>query len=184
MQILRREVRAEIGAMAPDRAVVHEAVLEEDLLARGHVLAREEDGAGRVDDPRGNWRRLAVGLDGQPDQNRKAEHHRDDGGDLPPDQRGPLAGACAAVMRQLSPCLSKTIAALQLVLVMPLASGARRDRNFQACAPAMEPWVARLNALVSLGRWNAALEANEVALRRADQHSFIVACWPSSGMMM
>ena len=29
----------------------------------------------------------------------------------------------------------------------------------------MEPSVARLSALASLGRWNAALEANEVALR-------------------
>ena len=91
VQVLRREVRAEIGAMAPYRAVVHEAVLEEDLLARGHVLAGEEDRAGSVDDPGGNGRCLAVGLDGHRDQNRKAEHHRDDGRNLPPDPRGAAA---------------------------------------------------------------------------------------------
>ena len=87
VQVLRREVGAEIGAMAPYRAIGHEAVLEEDLLARDDVIAGEDDGAAGIDGPRRNWRCLAVGLDGQSDQNRKAEYHRDDGCDLPPDRK-------------------------------------------------------------------------------------------------
>jgi hypothetical protein len=92
VQILSREVRAEIGAMAPDRAVVHEAVLEEDLLACSHVLAREENGTGGIDDSCRNGRCLAVGLDGHRDQNRKTEKHRDDGRTLPPEPGGDATG--------------------------------------------------------------------------------------------
>ena len=86
VKILRREVRAEISAVAPDRAVGHEAVLEEDLLARNHVVAGKDDGAAGSHRLCRYRRRLAIGLDGQSDQDGEAEDHRDDCSDLPPDR--------------------------------------------------------------------------------------------------
>jgi hypothetical protein len=42
VEVLRREIRAEIGAVAPDRAVVHQAMLEKDLLAERDFGAGED----------------------------------------------------------------------------------------------------------------------------------------------
>ena len=50
MQGLCGEVRPEIAAVAPDRAVVHQAVLEENLLPGNDVLGGEHHGAGGIDE--------------------------------------------------------------------------------------------------------------------------------------
>ena len=43
MQVVGREVRAEVGTVPEDRAVLHQAALQEDLLAVAHVVARVDD---------------------------------------------------------------------------------------------------------------------------------------------
>jgi hypothetical protein len=73
--------------VAPDRAVGHQAVFEEDLLARADIGPGEEDLACGIDDLLGNGWRLAIGLGGQPDQDRKAEQHGDDRKDPPPERK-------------------------------------------------------------------------------------------------
>ncbi len=75
MQVLGREVRPQISAMAPDRAIVHQAMLEKYLLARSDILAGEDDRARRIDDAGRNGRRVLIGLDGDQDQYGKAKQH-------------------------------------------------------------------------------------------------------------
>ena len=61
VQVIRRVVGAEVGAMAEDRAVLHEPVVQEDLLPFADVLASEKRLALRVHDPIGDRRVGAVG---------------------------------------------------------------------------------------------------------------------------
>ena len=51
MQVGRRKVRAKIGAVAPDRAVLHQPMFLEDLLAANDVRAgfRQTDSHGFAD---------------------------------------------------------------------------------------------------------------------------------------
>src|SRR3546814_7393247 len=60
----RRIVRAEIATVAPDRAVVHQAVFEEHFLAVADVLASEQDLPRVIDDLRRDRRRLVIGKPG------------------------------------------------------------------------------------------------------------------------
>jgi len=84
VQILRGEIRPQIGAVAPDRAVVHQAVLQEHLLPSGNVGAGEDDRAGGIDDLGRDRRRVLVSLDRDQDQDAESHHHRNDGCHLPP----------------------------------------------------------------------------------------------------
>ena len=43
MQVVGGEVRAEVGAVAEDRAVLHQSVAEEERLAGADVVAGEDD---------------------------------------------------------------------------------------------------------------------------------------------
>ena len=79
-QVVSGEVRTQIGAVAEDRAVLHQAVTEEDLLTLVDLIAGVDDLAGRIDDSLGD---RGVGLigpvseqaeDEEPDQ----EDERDD----------------------------------------------------------------------------------------------------------
>ncbi len=94
VEVLGGVVGPQVGAVAPEGAVLHEAVLEEDLLAVLDVLTREEHLAGLPHDPGRDGRRACVGLGRDPDQQAEAEdHHEDDG--LPPaggEGRGILVG--------------------------------------------------------------------------------------------
>src|SRR5262245_37256834 len=64
VQILRGKVGSEVGAVTPDRAVVHEAVFQEHLLPARDVGVGEQDGPGGVDDLRWYWGRILVCFDG------------------------------------------------------------------------------------------------------------------------
>jgi len=83
VQILRRIVRPQIGPVAPEGAMLHQPVFEEDLLAPLDVLAREDDLPCGIHHPGGNGRRPLVGLHRhQGEQGEAEDHHEDDG--LPP----------------------------------------------------------------------------------------------------
>ena len=73
VQVLGAVVGAEVRAVAPERAVLHEAVLEEDLLPVLDVLPREERRPGRVGHPLGDRRRVRVGQDGDQREHGEAE---------------------------------------------------------------------------------------------------------------
>ena len=59
--------------MAEDRPVLHEPVVQEDLLALADVLAREEDVPLPVDDPLGDGRLRLVGAVGEQAEDEEAE---------------------------------------------------------------------------------------------------------------
>ncbi len=69
MQVVGREVRSEIGAVAENGAELHHAVAQEHLLAIAHILAGEQHLAGRRDDAVGDRRVGLVGASGH-----EAEH--------------------------------------------------------------------------------------------------------------
>ena len=77
MQVVGREIRAEIGAVPVHGAKLHQAVGEELLLTVVNLLPREEYLARLVDDPFGNRRVVFVdpdcreGQDGEPDNERE-----------------------------------------------------------------------------------------------------------------
>src|SRR5665647_2377769 len=50
VQVVRRVVRSEVGAVAEDAAVLHETVRKKDLLAGDNVVPREERLTRRRDD--------------------------------------------------------------------------------------------------------------------------------------
>src|SRR3546814_18112058 len=64
----RRIVRAEIATVAPDRAVVHQAVFEEHFLAVADVLASEQDLPRVIADLRRDRRRIVIGKPGDADR--------------------------------------------------------------------------------------------------------------------
>jgi hypothetical protein len=59
--------------VAEDRPVLHETVVEEDLLALAHVLAGEEDVPLPVDDPLGDGRLRLVGAVREQAEDEEAE---------------------------------------------------------------------------------------------------------------
>ncbi len=75
VQVFRRVVRTQVSAVAPEGAVLHEAVFEEDLLTALDVLAREDHLSGIIHHPgRDRWRTV-VRLDRHQGQQREAEDH-------------------------------------------------------------------------------------------------------------
>jgi len=70
--------------MAPDCAIVHQPVLQKDLLAGNDVVGRKDDGTGWVDESIRNWRRVLVSLRRQQNKHGETTHHRNEGGDPPP----------------------------------------------------------------------------------------------------
>jgi hypothetical protein len=58
VQVVGGEVRPEVGTVPEDRAVLHEAVAEEELLPRCDVRARVQLAAGGVDNTGGDRRLL------------------------------------------------------------------------------------------------------------------------------
>ena len=72
-QVVGGEVRAEVGAVPEDRAVLHEAVVEEHLLALADVGRGVEHGALRIDEPLGRRRLGLVGAVGQEAEHEEAE---------------------------------------------------------------------------------------------------------------
>lgn len=77
MQILRGEIRSDVSAVPPYRAVLHQAVLEKHLLPGANVLSRENRSAIERHRSLGNRRRIAVAFEREPDQDRKATQHDD-----------------------------------------------------------------------------------------------------------
>ena len=73
VQVLGAVVRAEVRPVAPQRAVLHEAVLEEDLLPVLDVLPREQRRPGRVGHALRDGRRVRVGEDGHHREHAEAE---------------------------------------------------------------------------------------------------------------
>ena len=72
--------------MPEDRAVLHEPVLEEDLLALADVVAREDDLPAGIDDALGDRRVGLVGAVGEQDEDEEAGEE-DEPGDLDPRTR-------------------------------------------------------------------------------------------------
>ena len=72
-QVVRRVVRAEVGAVPEHRAVLHEAVVQEDLLTLAHVPCGVEHPATGIDDAVGRRRLGLVGAVGQEAQHEEAE---------------------------------------------------------------------------------------------------------------
>ena len=76
-QVIGRVIRAQITAVAEDRAVLHQAVAQKDLLALQNVRASEQDLALRID--RFAWQRRGAGVSaiGQKAEHEEAEqqHH-------------------------------------------------------------------------------------------------------------
>ena len=93
MQIVGGEVGAEVGAVTEDRAVLHEPVVEKDLLPGADVVTREDHPAAGIHDPIGNRRVGLVGAVGEKDQDEEPGDE-DESRDLQPgsgDQQLPLA---------------------------------------------------------------------------------------------
>ena len=76
VQIFSREVRPEIGAVSPNRAVLHQAIAQEDLLAGGNLGVGEKNRAIRIDHALGNRWRSGIGQLREPSEHAKAKHDR------------------------------------------------------------------------------------------------------------
>jgi hypothetical protein len=98
MQIVGGEVRPEIGAVAEDRAVLHQAPVQEDLLALADVITRVDDVARRVRRPVRDRRVGLIGPVGEQDEDEEPDDD-DEAGDLKPglrDEQLALAGRSVA----------------------------------------------------------------------------------------
>src|SRR6185312_8727150 len=84
MQHSCAEIGAQIAAMAPDRAVVHESVFEKYRLARAHIVAGEDGLPGCIHGARGYGRRVLIGLERQKDQYAESENECQRDGARPP----------------------------------------------------------------------------------------------------
>ena len=71
MQIVRGEVRPEVGAVAEDGAVLHEAVAQEDLLTVSDVVTAVDRASARVDGTVGYRRIGLIGAVGEQDQDKE-----------------------------------------------------------------------------------------------------------------
>ena len=77
MEVVGREVRAEIGAVAEDRAVLHQPITQKDFLAGHDVRPREENLSARIDDLSRDGRLIRIGPVGEHAENQKAAQHHD-----------------------------------------------------------------------------------------------------------
>ncbi len=80
----RAEIRTKISAMAPDGAVAHQAVFQEDFLPGTYVVAGENDSPGGVDHPVGDGWGILISLLRQQDQNGEAQDEGERDGAPPP----------------------------------------------------------------------------------------------------
>jgi hypothetical protein len=94
-QVVGRVVRPEVGAVPENRAVLHQAVVQEHLLPALHVALGVEHPAGGIDDALGDRRLGLVGAVGeQPEYEEPEQHHQDHGlhPTLGNEQNPPLSG--------------------------------------------------------------------------------------------
>jgi hypothetical protein len=88
VEVIGREVRTEVGAVAEDGPILHQPVSQERLLARHDVCVREEDPARGVGHGRRNGRSASVSAprehaeheepEDEHEQNRLNPHLRDE----------------------------------------------------------------------------------------------------------
>jgi hypothetical protein len=84
VQRLRGKIRPEVAAVTPNCAIIHQAVLQEDLLAGNDVIGCEEYGSGGIDKLIRNRRCVLVGLDPQQNEHDETCRHGAERRDLPP----------------------------------------------------------------------------------------------------
>src|SRR5207247_757071 len=84
VEVLRAVVGSKVGAVTPQGPVLHETVLEEDLLAMKDRLPVEQGCPRGVADARRNGRRIRVGEDGDQGEHGEPRDHHQDGGVPPP----------------------------------------------------------------------------------------------------
>ncbi|CAM5233151.1 hypothetical protein RLIN73S_04182 [Rhodanobacter lindaniclasticus] len=156
MQRLGGIVRTEISAVAPDRAVVHQAVLQEHGLPGLDIVAGEQHLALRVDHLGGDRRRLPVAQHGDHDQDRHAEHHHEhDRANPPRRQRGLVIGQrLCGVVHRCSPGRTKDgrrmacpRPAVESTARHIFSSGVEQQR-MPVAPPGMPPNTARLAATI------------------------------------
>ena len=96
VQGLGGEIRPQHAPMAPDGPVVHQAVLEKDLLTGRDLRGREDERAVRIDRPHRDRRRIPIGIGREQDQDGEAENHHDREGPWPPGRQrfGRLGRRC------------------------------------------------------------------------------------------
>ena len=84
VQVVGREVGAQVRAVAPDRPVLHQAVLQKDLLPGPDIVAGEDDFSRRADKLLGNRRADAVGVERDPDEDGEPRHQGNEDAPPPP----------------------------------------------------------------------------------------------------
>jgi hypothetical protein len=80
VEVVGRVVGSQVRAVAEDRAVLHQAVVEEDPLSVADVLALEQRLPGRIDDAIGDRRVGAVGAIREQAEDEEADQEDDDRG--------------------------------------------------------------------------------------------------------
>ena len=83
VQVVGGEVRPQVCPVTEDRAVLHEPVMKEDLLALADVVARVDDPPAGIDRPLGDRRIRLVGPIGEQDEDEETGEN-DEPGDLDP----------------------------------------------------------------------------------------------------
>jgi hypothetical protein len=84
VQGLCGKIRAEIAAVAPNCAIVHQSVFQKNLLAGNDVGGREDHGTGEIDELIRDRRRVLVSLDRQQNEHGETRRHGNESGDPPP----------------------------------------------------------------------------------------------------
>ena len=77
MKIFSREIRSQISAMPEDRAVLHQAVAQEDLLSRQNIRAGKQNSPCWVLDRLGNGRLVRVGVIGEDSHDQETDQQDD-----------------------------------------------------------------------------------------------------------
>ena len=83
-------VRAQVSAMSPEGAVLHEGVFQEHILTMLDVVTREESLAGGIHHGLWDGRRALIGLHGHQAQQGEAEEHDHQDGSAPPGRKRSL----------------------------------------------------------------------------------------------
>ena len=103
MQIFGRKIRPEVRAVAPQRPVVHQGVLEEHLLAGGDVRAGEERVPACVHDLFRDRRSELVRVHGDPDEHGESGGHDEQHAVAPAAREFPIFILHAGFLRMSSP---------------------------------------------------------------------------------
>src|SRR5579871_1713984 len=79
MEIVGGEIRAQISAMAKNRAIFHESVAQKHFLTGDDIRSREENSSGWIDNARGDRRLVGVGSIGEHTEDQKTtnDHNHD-----------------------------------------------------------------------------------------------------------